>query len=70
MIKQPRTSYTVLVKSREMAGVGPKHMVAGGREGVKTTEDKIHWPRRLPFFFSVTHLDPTIIYKMISTIIQ
>jgi hypothetical protein len=34
MIRQDRTGETVLVKRREMGG-----------EGVKTTENKIHWPR-------------------------
>ncbi len=32
-----------IVKSREMTSVGPKHCRAGG-EGVKTTENKVHWP--------------------------
>ncbi len=50
MIKQTRTDDTVLVKSKEMAGRTQKlSMVAGGREGVKTTENKMHWPRWLPF---------------------
>jgi hypothetical protein len=41
-----RTGDTVLVsKSREMTG-GPKHCYGGwGEKRVKTTENKIHWPR-------------------------
>ncbi len=36
----------MLVRSREMTGRSQKTAVlAGGRGGVNTTENKIHWPR-------------------------
>ncbi len=47
MDKQARTGDTVLIKSREMTGRRQiLSWVAGGRRGVKTTENNIHWPRR------------------------
>ncbi len=48
MIRQARTSDTVLVRSREMADrTQTLRRGGGGGEGVKTTENKIHWPRWL-----------------------
>jgi hypothetical protein len=46
MIRQTRTGDTVLVKSREMTGrTQALQCWLGGKRGVKTTENKIHWPR-------------------------
>jgi hypothetical protein len=45
MIRQARSGETVLVKSREMTGIGAKRSRGGcGGEGVKTTENKILCP--------------------------
>ena len=47
--RQARTSATVLVMSREMRQVGAKHCRGGWGVGrVKTTENKMHWPRCPP----------------------
>jgi hypothetical protein len=43
--RQARTGDTVLVKSREMTGRSQKLPLGLGGAGVKTTENKIHWPR-------------------------
>ncbi len=46
MIRQARTGDTVLVKSREMTGIGAKRQTQPWwleGEGVKTTEIKIRW---------------------------
>jgi hypothetical protein len=47
MDRQARTGDTVLVKSREMTGGGKSQTLPWwlGGGGVKTTENKIHWPR-------------------------
>jgi hypothetical protein len=46
MIMQDLTGDTVLVMSREMTGIqDPNTAVVAGGEGVKTTENKIHWHR-------------------------
>ncbi len=45
LVRQVRTGDTVLVKSREMTGRTQKLPWWLGGEGVKTTENKIHWPR-------------------------
>jgi hypothetical protein len=44
MDKQAGNGDTVLVKSREMTKEPDTAVVAGAGE-VKTTENKIHWPR-------------------------
>jgi hypothetical protein len=61
MGRQARTGDTVLVKSRERRGqVGPTHCLGSlGEEGVKTTENKIHWPplekliAKLPIYLKI-----------------
>ncbi len=51
MIRQARPGDTVLVKSREMTS---RTAVVAGGDGVKTTENKIHWSRcHTPSLFSV-----------------
>jgi hypothetical protein len=45
MDRQARSGYTVLVKRRE-----PNTALVAWRRGVKTTENKIHWPRWLGSF--------------------
>ncbi len=44
MIRQTHAGDTVLVKSREMTGWAQTLPWWLGGEGVKTTENKIHWP--------------------------
>jgi hypothetical protein len=45
MDRQARTHDSVLVKSTEMTGRSQTLPWWLGRGGVKTTENKIHWPR-------------------------
>ncbi len=45
MDRQARTGDTALVKSREMTGRSQTLPWWLGGEGIKTTENKIHWPR-------------------------
>ncbi len=45
MDRQARTGDTVLVESKEMTGRNQKLPWWLWRGGVKTTENKIHWPR-------------------------
>jgi len=44
MIRQARTSDALLVKSREITGRTQTMPWWLGEEGVKTTENRIHWP--------------------------
>jgi hypothetical protein len=44
MIRQAHIGYTVLGKSREMTGSSQTLPWWLGVEGIKTTENKIHWP--------------------------
>jgi hypothetical protein len=52
MDRQARTDDTVLVKTREMTGRSKTLPWWLGGGGVKTTENKIHWPRCLLLTFS------------------